>query len=117
MSCIRFTNHPFKVVDDEAMMARTVESIAQFGVLAHAYHKAASRMVTQLRKLSPATAASMQPNFQARNVASHRPPAIWMMMPQFCSMVDSNLQRETILPSERAFAYIRHKIRLTGGQI
>ena len=50
-----FTNHPFKVVDDEAM-TRTVESIAQFGVR-HRLSQDRVRMVTDMR-LSLATAAS-----------------------------------------------------------
>ena len=65
-----FTNHPFKVLDDEAM-TRTVESIAQYGVLAP--------LPVIVRKMSDDAAVIL--------------------------MVDSNLQREHILPSERAFAY------------
>ena len=54
-----FTNHPFKVLDDEAM-TRTVESIAQYGVLAPLIARP-PRMVTATRS-SPGTAVSMRLN-------------------------------------------------------
>ena len=78
-----FQNHPFKVVDDEAMQ-RTVESVARYGVLAPA-------------------------------IARPRPEGGYEIIPVIVrnmdddaaviAMVDANLQRETVLPSERAFAY------------
>ena len=96
-----FTNHPFKVLDDEAM-TRTVESIAQYGVLAPLIARPA-RMVTAMRS-SPGTAASMRLNLPGLDTL----PVIVRQMSDDAAvilMVDSNLQREHILPSERAFAY------------
>ena len=97
---IPFKNHPFKVVDDEAML-RTVESISQYGIL------------------SPLIARPMEDgNYEL--ISGHRRkhaaelagisvvPVIVREMDDDAAtilMVDSNLQRETILPSERAWAY------------
>lgn len=72
-----FTNHPFKVVDDEAM-TRTVESIAQFGVLAPLI--ARPRRTVMGMKLFPATAASSPqrwPDWKPFQSLC----GIWMMMP------------------------------------
>lgn len=95
-----FKNHPFRVVDDEAMQ-RTVESIAQYGVLAPAI-------------------ARPRPEGGYELIAGHRRhrasvlagketmPVIVREMDDDAAtilMVDSNLQRETLLPSERAQAY------------
>ena len=72
-----FTNHPFKVLDDEAM-TRTVESIAQYGVLAPLIAVPA-RMVTATRS-SPGTAASMRLNLPGWTLC--RSSSVrWMMMP------------------------------------
>ena len=96
-----FTNHPFKVLDDEAM-TRTVESIAQYGVLA------------------PLIARPLPDGDGYEIISGHRRqyaaklagldtlPVIVRQMSDDAAvilMVDSNLQREHILPSERAFAY------------
>ena len=79
-----FKNHPFKVLDDEAMQ-RTVESVAQFGVLAPHRRQHAAELAGL--KTLPVIVRNMDDD-QA-----------------VIQMVDSNLQRESILPSERAFAY------------
>mgnify|MGYP000335643510 CR=1 FL=1 len=96
-----FTNHPFKVLDDEAM-TRTVESIAQYGVLA------------------PLIARPRPDGDGYEIISGHRCqhaaqlagldtlPVIVRQMDDDAAvllMVDSNLQCEDILPSERAFAY------------
>ena len=96
-----FTNHPFKVLDDEAM-TRTVESIAQYGVLA------------------PLIARPLPDGDSYEIISGHRRqyaaklagldtlPVIVRQMSDDAAvilMVDSNLQREHILPSERALAY------------
>ena len=96
-----FTNHPFKVLDDEAM-TRTVESIAQYGVLA------------------PLSARPRPDGDGYEIISGHRRqyaaklagldtlPVIVRQMSDDAAvilMVDSNLQREHILPSERALAY------------
>lgn len=98
---VPFKNHPFKVIDDEAML-RTRESIAQFGVL------------------TPLIARPMGDEGRYEIISGHRRahaakeagltelPVIVREMDDdaaICLMVDSNLQREQILPSERAFAY------------
>ena len=95
-----FKGHPFKVLDDEAMQ-KTVESIAQFGVM------------------TPAIARP-RPEGGYEIIAGHRRrhaselagkdtmPVIVRDMDDDAAtilMVDSNLQRETLLPSERAFAF------------
>ena len=95
-----FKNHPFKVLDDESMQ-RTVESVEQYGVL------------------SPLIACP-RPEGRYEIISGHRRqhaaqlagldtlPVIVRNMDDDAAvllMVDSNLQRETILPSERAFAY------------
>ena len=84
-----FKNHPFKVLDDEAMQ-RTVESVAQFGVLAP--------LVVRPREEGGYEIISGHRRQHAAELAGLKTlPVI--------QMVDSNLQRESILPSERAFAY------------
>ncbi len=72
-----FTNHPFKVLDDEAM-TRTVESIAQYGVLAPLIARPA-RTVTATRS-SPGTAASMPLNLPGWKPCRSL-SAIWTIMP------------------------------------
>ena len=97
---VPFMNHPFKVVDDEAML-RTTESIAQFGVLtpliARPLEDGGYEIISGHRRAHAAEAAGLT------NV-----PVIVRDMDDDAAtvlMVDSNLQRENILPSERAFAY------------
>lgn len=95
-----FKNHPFRVVDDEAMQ-RTVESVAQFGVLAPALARPCPEggyeLVAGHRRMRASELAGLETM-----------PVIVRQMDDdtaTIAMVDSNLQRETLLPSERAFAY------------
>ena len=96
-----FTNHPFKVLDDEAM-TRTVESIAQYGVLAPLIARPRPdgdgyEIISGHRRQHAAELAGLDTL-----------PVIVREMTDDAAvilMVDSNLQRENILPSERAFAY------------
>lgn len=95
-----FKNHPFRVVDDEAMQ-RTVESVAQFGVLApalaHPRPEGGYELVAGHRRMRASELAGLETM-----------PVIVRQMDDdtaTIAMVDSNLQRETLLPSERAFAY------------
>jgi len=97
---VPFKNHPFKVVDDEAML-RTTESIAQFGVLtpliARPRDDGTFEIISGHRRAHAAEAAGLT-----------EVPVIVRDMDDDAAtvlMVDSNLQRESILPSERAFAY------------
>ena len=95
-----FTNHPFKVLDDEAM-TRTVESIAQYGVL--------SPLIARPRAEGGYEIISGHRRQHAAQLAGlDALPVIVRQMDDDAAvllMVDSNLQRENILPSERAFAY------------
>jgi ParB family chromosome partitioning protein len=96
-----FTNHPFKVVDDEAM-TRTVESIAQFGVLAP--------LIARPRPDGDGyeIISGHRRQFAAKMAGLETLPVIVRQMSDDAAvilMVDSNLQREHILPSERALAY------------
>ena len=96
-----FTNHPFKVLDDEAM-TRTVESIAQYGVLAP--------LIARPRPDGDAyeIISGHRRQYAAKLAGLETLPVIVRNMDDDAAvllMVDSNLQRETILPSERAFAY------------
>ncbi len=95
-----FQNHPFKVVDDEAML-RTTESIAQFGVLtpliARPLEEGGYEIISGHRRVHAAEAAGlMEVPVIVRDMTDDEAVVL---------MVDSNLQRENILPSERAFAY------------
>ena len=96
-----FTNHPFKVLDDEAM-TRTVESIAQYGVLAPLIARPRSdgdgyEIISGHRRKHAAELAHLDTvPVIVRNMEDDAATIL---------MVDSNLQREHILPSERAFAY------------
>ena len=97
---VPFKNHPFKVVDDEAML-RTTESIAQFGVLTplivRPMQEGGYEIVSGHRRAHAAELAGIT-----------EVPCIIREMDDDTAtvlMVDSNLQREHILPSERAFAY------------
>ena len=95
-----FPNHPFKVLEDEAMQ-RTVESIAQYGVLAPLI--ARPRPEGGYEILS-----GHRRQYAAKLAGLETLPVIVRNMDDSAAvvlMVDSNLQREHILPSERAFAY------------
>ena len=95
-----FKNHPFRVVDDESML-RTTESIARFGILtpliARPLNEGGFEIISGHRRVHAAEAAGLT-----------EVPVIIREMDDDAAtvlMVDSNLQRENILPSERAFAY------------
>ena len=95
-----FKNHPFKVLDDESMQ-RTVESVEQYGVL--------SPLIARPRPEGGYEIISGHRRQHAAQLAGlDTPPVIVRQMDDDAAvllMVDSNLQRENILPSERAFAY------------
>ena len=96
-----FTNHPFKVLDDEAM-TRTVESIAQYGVLAP--------LIARPRPDGDGyeIISGHRRQYAAKLAGLDTLPVIVRRMSDDAAvilMVDSNLQREHILPSERALAY------------
>ena len=96
-----FTNHPFKVLDDEAM-TRTVESIAQYGVLAP--------LIARPRPDGDGyeIISGHRRQYAAKLAGLDALPVIVRDMDDDAAtilMVDSNLQREHISPSERAFAY------------
>ena len=96
-----FTNHPFKVLDDEAM-TRTVESIAQYGVLAP--------LIARPRPDGDGyeIISGHRRQYAAKLAGLDTLPVIVRQMSDDAAvilMMDSNLQREHILPSERALAY------------
>ena len=96
-----FINHPFKVLDDEAM-TRTVESIAQYGVLAP--------LIARPRPDGDGyeIISGHRRQYAAKLAGLDTLPVIVRQMSDDAAvilMVDSNLQREHILPSERALAY------------
>lgn len=97
---IPFKDHPFKVVDDEAML-RTTESIAQYGVLtpliARPLENGGYEIISGHRRVHAAELAGL----------TEVPVLVRQMDDDAATvlMVDSNLQRENILPSERAYAY------------
>lgn len=118
---VPFKDHPFKVVDDEAML-RTTESIAQYGVLtpliARPLENGSYEIISGHRRAHAAELAGL----------TEVPVLVRQMDDDAATvlMVDSNLQRENILPSERAFAYkmkleaIKHQGErndLTSGQL
>lgn len=95
-----FPNHPFKVRQDEAM-AEMVDSVKQYGVLVPALVRPKAdgsyEMIAGHRRKCAATLAGItEMPCIVRNLTDDEATII---------MVDSNLQRETILPSEKAFAY------------
>ena len=95
-----FKNHPFKVLDDESMQ-RTVESVEQYGVLspliARPRPEGGYEIISGHRRQHAAQFAGLDTlPVIVRNMDDDAAVLI---------MVDSNLQRENILPSERAFAY------------
>ena len=96
-----FKNHPFKVLDDEAM-TRTVESIAQYGVLAP--------LIARPRPDGDGyeIISGHRRQYAAKLAGLDTLPVIVRQMSDDAAvilMVDSNLQREHILPSERVLAY------------
>lgn len=97
---VPFKDHPFKVVDDEAML-RTTESIEQYGVLtpliARPLTDGGYEIISGHRRAHAAELAGL----------TEVPVLVRQMDDDAATvlMVDSNLQRENILPSERAFAY------------
>ena len=97
---VPFKNHPFKVIDDEAML-RTTESIAQYGILtpliARPLENGTYEIISGHRRAHAAEAAGL----------TEVPVLVREMDDDAATvlMVDTNLQREHILPSERAFAY------------
>lgn len=100
LDLVPFENHPFKVVDDEAML-RTTESIAQYGVLtpiiARPLEDGGYEIISGHRRVHAAEAAGLdEVPVIVRDMTDDEATVL---------MVDSNLQRESILPSERAFAY------------
>ena len=95
-----FKNHPFKVLDDESMQ-RTVESVEQYGVLspliARPRPEGGYEIISGHRRQHAAQLAGLDAlSVIVRNMDDDAAVLL---------MVDSNLQRENILPSERAFAY------------
>jgi ParB family chromosome partitioning protein len=116
-----FKNHPFKVIDDEAML-RTVESVARYGVLAPAIARPRAEGGYEL-------VAGHRRHHASELAGKETMPVIVRELDDDAAvilMVDSNLQSERILPSERAFAYkmkmdaIRHqgsRTDLTSGQV
>lgn len=118
---VPFKDHPFKVVDDEAML-RTTESIAQYGVLtpliARPLEGGGYEIISGHRRAHAAEMAGLT-----------EVPVLVRQMDNDAAtvlMVDSNLQRENILPSERAYAYkmkleaLKHqgeRSDLTSGQL
>jgi len=95
-----FTNHYFKVLDDEAM-TRTVESIAQYGVLAPLIARPRPEGGYEI-------ISGHRRQYAAKLAGLDTLPVIVRQMSDDAAvilMVDSNLQHEHILPSERAFAY------------
>ena len=95
-----FKNHPFKVLDDESMQ-RTVESVEQYGVrsplIARPRPEGGYEIISGHRRQHAAQLAGLDTlPVIVRNMDDDAAVLL---------MVDSNLQRENILPSERAFAY------------
>ena len=117
---VPFKDHPFKVVDDEAML-RTTESIAQYGVLTPLIARPLEggyEIISGHRRAHAAELAGL----------TEVPVLVRQMDDDAATvlMVDSNLQRENILPSERAYAYkmkleaMKHqgeRLDLTSGQL
>ena len=95
-----FKNHPFHVVDDDAMK-ETAESIKEYGVLVPAIARPDPDGGYEL-------VAGHRRHFACQMVGMETMPVIVRELDDDAAtiiMVDSNLQRETLLPSERAFAY------------
>ena len=95
-----FRNHPFKVKDDDAM-ANTVDSVRQYGVLVPA-------IVRPLESGGYELVSGHRRHHASELAGLTEMPVIVRDLDDDAAtiiMVDSNLQRETLLPSERAFAY------------
>ena len=95
-----FKNHPFKILDDEAMQ-KMVESVDQFGVLTPVIARPSSEGGYEL-------VAGHRRHHACKLAGMETMPVIVREMDDDAAtilMVDSNLQREILLPSERAFAY------------
>ena len=95
-----FKGHPFKVLDDDAMQ-KTVESIAQFGVMTPAIARPRPEGGYEL-------IAGHRRHHASELAGKETMPVIVRYMDDYAAtilMVDSNLQRETLLPCERAFSY------------
>lgn len=95
-----FKNHPFKVLDDEAML-RTIESVSQYGVLVPG-------IVRPRPKGGYEIVAGHRRHHALELIGKETMPVIVREMDDdtaVIQMVDSNFQRENVLPSERAFAY------------
>ena len=108
-----FKNHPFKVLDDESMQ-RTVESVAQYGVLAPLIARPRPEGGYEI-------ISGHRRQYAAKLAGLDTLPVIVRQMSDDAAvilMVDSNLQREHILPSERALAYKMKldAMRRTGGR-
>ena len=113
-----FEGHPFRVVDDEEM-AKTVESVKEYGVLTPA--------IVRPDPYGGYEIISGHRRHHASELAGKETmPVIVRDLDDDAAiilMVDSNLQRETLLPSERAFAYrmkmdaIKHQGKLTSPQL
>lgn len=116
-----FKNHPFKVIDDESML-RTVESVARYGVLSPAIARPREEGGYEM-------VAGHRRHHASELAGKETMPVIIRTLDDDAAtilMVDSNLQREKILPSERAYAYkmkmdaIKHqgaRSDLTSGQV
>lgn len=116
-----FVNHPFKVIEDESML-RTVESVARYGVLIPAIARPRAEGGYEL-------ISGHRRHHASEMAGKETMPVIVRELDNDAAtilMVDSNMQRETILPSERAFAYkmkmdaIKHqgsRTDLTSGQV
>ena len=96
-----FKNHPFKVLDDE-LMQQTIDSISQVGVLSPAVVRPSPNgdgyeVISGHRRLHACEAAGLETMPVIVKDLTDDEAIIFM--------VDSNLQRENILPSERALAY------------
>ena len=116
-----FEKHPFKVVEDESML-RTVESVARYGVLIPAIARPRAEGGYEL-------ISGHRRHHASEMAGKETMPVIVRELDDDAAtifMVDSNMQRETILPSERAFAYkmkidaIKHqgsRTDLTSGQV
>ena len=95
-----FTDHPFKVKDDEEMK-ELVESVKTQGILT-------ALLVRPLKKGGYEIISGHRRKFAAEKIGYRKVPVIIRMLNDdeaVISMVDSNLQREMIRPSEKAFAY------------
>ena len=113
-----FEGHPFRVLDDDELMQQTIDSIAQYGVLNPVIVRPDGdgyEMVSGHRRLRASELAGKETI-----------PAIPREMTDdeaIIFMVDSNLQRESLLPSERAFAYrmkmdaLKHQGKQTSSQL